>query len=61
MILLFIMHVARHSFATMLLTGDVNISVIKELLGHSDVRVTQIYAKVVSKKKEEAINVLNNL
>ncbi len=55
------MHVARHSFATMLLTGDVNISVIKELLGHSDVRVTQIYAKVVSKKKEEAINVLNNL
>ena len=53
-------HVARHSFATMLVTGDVNLAVIKELLGHSDVRVTQVYAKVVSKKKEEAINVLNN-
>lgn len=54
-------HVARHSFATMLVTGDVSLFVIKELLGHSDVKVTQIYAKVVSKKKEEAINVLNRL
>ncbi len=54
-------HVARHSFATMLVTGDVGISVIRDLLGHGDIRVTQIYAKVVSKKKEEAINVLNNL
>ena len=56
-----IFHVARHSFATMLVTGDVSLFVIKELLGHSDVKVTQIYAKVVSKKKEEAINVLNRL
>lgn len=54
-------HVGRHSFATMLVTGDVNLSVIKELLGHSDIKVTQIYAKVVSKKKEEAINILNRL
>ncbi|MDL2212931.1 site-specific integrase [Bacteroides sp. OttesenSCG-928-D19] len=54
-------HVARHSFATMLVTRDVGISVIRDLLGHGDIRVTQIYAKVISKKKEEAINVLNNL
>ena len=54
-------HVARHSFATMLVTGDVGISVIRDLLGHGDIRVTQIYAKVISKKKVEAINVLNNL
>lgn len=55
------MHVARHSFATLLVTGDVNLLTVRDLLGHGDVRVTQIYAKVVSKKKEEAINVLNNL
>lgn len=54
-------HVARHSFATLLVTGDVNLLTVRDLLGHGDVRVTQIYAKVVSKKKEEAINVLNNL
>lgn len=54
-------HVGRHSFATMLVTGDVNLLTVRDLLGHGDVRVTQIYAKVISKKKEEAINVLNNL
>lgn len=54
-------HVARHSFATMLLTNDIGLSVIRDLLGHGDVRVTQTYAKVISKKKEEAISVLNNL
>lgn len=54
-------HVGRHSFATMLLTRDVGISIIRDLLGHVDIRITQIYAKVVSKKKEEAINVLNKL
>lgn len=35
--------------------------VVRDLLGHGDIRVTQVYARVVSKKKEEAINVLNNL
>lgn len=54
-------HVARHSFATLLVTSDVNLLTVRDLLGHGDVRVTQIYAKVISKKKEEAINVLNNL
>lgn len=52
-------HIGRHSFATMLLTGKVDLPVIQELLGHHDVKVTQIYAKVVSTRKEEAINVLN--
>lgn len=54
-------HVGRHSFATMLVTGDVNLLTVRDLLGHGDVRVTQIYARVISKKKEEAINILNNL
>lgn len=54
-------HVGRHSFATLLITGDVNLMTVRDLLGHRDARETQIYAKVVSKKKEEAINVLNNL
>lgn len=54
-------HVGRHSFATMLVTGDVNLTVIKELLGHSDVKVTQVYAQVTPQKKEEAIEILNDL
>jgi len=54
-------HVGRHSFATLLLTGNVGLSEIRDLLGHGDVKITQVYAKVISKKKEEAINILNNL
>ena len=54
-------HVGRHSFATMLVTADVNLTVIKELLGHSDVKVTQVYAQATPQKKEEAIGILNDL
>ena len=52
-------HVARHTFATMLLTNGNDLPVIQELLGHHDVRITQIYAKVISTRKTEAINTLN--
>jgi integrase len=54
-------HTARHTFATMLVSNDIQLLVIRDLLGHSDVRVTQIYTKVISDKKQEAINSLNNL
>ena len=54
-------HVARHSYATALLTSDIPLPVIKEMLGHSDIKVTQIYAKVVDSKKNEVVNCLNKL
>ena len=54
-------HVGRHTFATMLLTGGIDLPVISELMGHHDTKVTQIYAKVVSSRKTEAINALNRL
>ncbi|MFC2080882.1 site-specific integrase [Bacteroidota bacterium] len=44
-------HVARHTFATtILLTNDVPIESVSEMLGHTDIKTTQIYAKVLDKK-----------
>lgn len=36
-------YVARHSFATVLKKSGVNVSLISEALGHSDINTTQIY------------------
>ena len=48
-------HCVRHSMAMHLLQSGVNLVYIRDLLGHSSIQVTEIYAKVDSKQKREAI------
>lgn len=47
-------HCFRHSYATLQLAGGTDIYTVSKMLGHTNVRTTQVYAKVVDAKKEEA-------
>ena len=40
-------HVARHSFATLAISHGVPIEDVARMLGHEDIRTTQIYAKIL--------------
>ena len=46
-------HVARHSFATLCLAYDIPIEDVARMMGHSNIRTTQIYAKILKKNIEK--------
>ena len=54
-------HVARHTNATLLLSLGVPIETVSKQLGHSDIKTTQIYAKVIDKNKREAVSRLDGI
>lgn len=55
----FILHTARHSFASLLLENGVDIYTIKSLMGHTNVKTTQIYTHIMDAAKEKAANTLH--
>ena len=51
-------HSGRHTFATLTLTHDIDLYTVSKLLGHKEIKTTQIYAKLIDKKKDEAVDKL---
>jgi site-specific recombinase XerD len=43
-------HTARHTFATLMLTKGVSIETVSSMLGHTNIKTTQIYAKIIEEK-----------
>ena len=51
-------HLARHTFATMSLSKGVPMESVSKMLGHTNIRTTQIYARITNKKIEHDMDEL---
>lgn len=54
-------HALRHTSATLLLYGGVNIKQVQERLGHGDISTTNKYLHCIAEADEEAANVLQDM
>lgn len=53
-------HVARHSFACVAIANKVSMETIAKMLGHSDIRTTKIYAKVLDRTISDEMQTLKH-
>lgn len=51
-------HCFRHTFATLQLTNGTDIYTVSKMLGHRELKTTQIYAKVIDQKKRDAADII---
>ena len=51
-------HLARHTFGTLLLSAGVPIESISKMMGHTNIKTTQVYARVTDDKISEDMDKL---
>lgn len=54
-------HSTRHTFAVTALTLGMSIETVSDIMGHSDLNTTQIYAKIIDEKRIEEMSKWNKL
>jgi integrase len=54
-------HTSRHTCGTLLSSLNEPLEVVSKILGHRDIRTTQIYAKVIGKQVEATVHKLDNI
>lgn len=54
-------HSGRHTFAVMMLDLGTDIFTLQKLMGHKNIKSTMIYAKILDKKKQEAVAMIPNI
>jgi len=54
-------HTSRHTFAVNLLAGGMDIYSVSRLLGHTDIKTTQIYLEMMPKKQIEAADLIDKI
>jgi len=51
-------HGFRHTYATLLISNKVDLYTVSKMLGHREIKTTQVYAKIIDKQKREAANTI---
>lgn len=54
-------HVSRVTFVTLSIAADVNIYVVSKLCGHTNVKTTQVYARIIDTTRQDAIMRLDEI
>jgi site-specific recombinase XerD len=54
----FVIHSTRHTCASRMVNAGVDLYVVKEVLGHSSIQVTEKYAHLAPHKLSDAVAVL---